>query len=204
MKQWITLLAMAMMLIACGVERDDTTGQPETDTTGSAPDQSVQQSGTASATTTGVTGGAVSAMAPDDKELVTKAGMAGLYEVQAGNLALQKAASADVKAFAQRMVTDHGKGNAELAQLATIKGLALPTELQGEHEQALQHLAMLSGAEFDKAYMQHMVGDHRKDVAEIEKASTSAGDADLRAWAAKTLPILQQHLQQAQQIAGKM
>ncbi|HEX2061468.1 MAG TPA: DUF4142 domain-containing protein [Thermoanaerobaculia bacterium] len=204
MKQWITVLAMAMMLTACGAEKDDTTGLPETDTTGSAPDQSVQQTGTASATTTGVSGGAISSMVPADKEFVAKAGMAGLYEVQAGNLALQKAASAEVKAFAQRMVTDHGRGNSELAQLATTKGLALPAELQGEHEQALQHLSTLSGAEFDKAYMQHMVSDHQKDIAEFEKASTTAGDADVKAWAAKTLPILQQHLQQAQELAGKV
>ncbi|HYC60648.1 MAG TPA: DUF4142 domain-containing protein [Thermoanaerobaculia bacterium] len=194
----IALLCIALM--ACGGENQ--TGQPETDTTGTA--QSIQQTGTASATTTGESGGTLSSMTNEDKEFVTKAGMAGLAEVAHANLALQKAASADVKTFAQRMVTDHSKANAELAQLATTKGLALPTELAGEHQQTHEHLSGLSGAEFDKMYMTHMVTDHEKAVADFDKASTSSTDADLKAWAGKTLPTLQDHLRQAKEVAGKV
>lgn len=187
------------LLVACGPE--DRTGQPETDTTATVP---AQDTSATSATTTGTSGGTLSAMAPEDKEFVSKAGMGGLFEVQAGNLALQKATSPDVKSFAQRMVTDHSAANAELARLATTKGLALPTELGGAHKGAYDHLAMLSGAELDKAYMQHMVDDHTKDVGELEKASTSATDADVKGFAAKTLPILQEHLKVAREVAGKV
>lgn len=193
--------SLAALLIAC--TKENRTGQPETDTTGTA--QSVQQTtDSASATTTGDSGGTLSAMSNDDKEFVSEAGMGGLAEVQMGNLALQKAANADVKAFAQRMVTDHGKANAELAQLATTKGLALPAELGGEHKDAFDHLNSLNGAEFDKAYMKHMVEDHVKDVAEFDKASTSATDADVKAWAGKTLPTLKEHLEQAKATASKV
>jgi putative membrane protein len=191
---------LAALLIACG--KENRTGQPETDTTGSV--QSAQQTDTAMATTTGESGGTLTSMTNDDKEFVSKAGMGGLAEVQMGNLALQKASSADVKAFGQRMVTDHSKANAELAQLATVKGLALPTELGGEHKDAYDHLNSLSGAEFDKAYMKHMVEDHEKDVAEFDKASTSATDADVKAWAGKTLPTLKEHLEQAKTTARKV
>ena len=201
MKHWMTAVMLTLFLIACGgggePQANETTGQPETETTGSA--QSIQQTGTASATTTGVTGGLVSAATPEDKAFVAEAGMAGLYEVQAGNLALQKAESAAVRGFAQRMITDHGKANAELAQLATAKGLVLPAELEGEHEKAIEHLSTLSGAAFDTAYMQHMRGDHQKDIAQYEKASTSATDADIKAFATKTLPVLREHLTLAQQ-----
>jgi putative membrane protein len=190
-----------MLLVACGSE--DRTGQPETDTTATTG-QSAQETSSATATTTGAGGGTISMMSPDDKEFVTKAGMGGLYEVQAGNLALQNGTSADVKTFAQRMVTDHGKANAELAQLATTKGVALPTELAGEHKAAFDHLSSMSGAEFDKMYMQHMVEDHNKDVGEFEKASTSATDADVKTWAGKTLPILKEHQSMAKEIAAKM
>ncbi|HEX6100640.1 MAG TPA: DUF4142 domain-containing protein [Thermoanaerobaculia bacterium] len=192
--------ALALLVAACGAE--NRTGQPETDTTATTG-QSVQETTTASATTTGDSGGTLSALSPEDKEFITKAGMGGLYEVQAGNLALQNATSADVKTFAQRMVTDHGKANAELAQLATTKGVALPAELAGDHKAALDHLSSLSGAEFDKMYMQHMVEDHNKDVAEFDKASTSSTDADLKAWAGKTLPTLKEHQAMAKQIASK-
>lgn len=194
----IAALAILLTLAACR----ERAGLPETETTGTA--QSVQQTGTATATTTGVTGGTSTAMTPEDKEWVSKAGMAGLAEVQMGNLALQKASSAAVKSFAQRMVTDHSKANAELQEFATIKGIGLPAELDAELKGALDHLNGLSGAEFDKAYMQHMVEDHQRAVDHFTKGSTTATDTDLKAWAGKTLPALQEHLQLAQTVSGKV
>jgi putative membrane protein len=102
------------------------------------------------------------------------------------------------------MISDHSKANAELAELATAKGAALATELEGEHEVAFRHLLSLNGAEFDKAYMEHMVADHEKDVAEFRGAPNTAQDADLKAWAAKTLPTLEQHLALARQVKTKV
>ncbi|HYI11628.1 MAG TPA: DUF4142 domain-containing protein [Thermoanaerobaculia bacterium] len=201
----LSAISLALLLAACGGNRpeaNDATGTSETLTTGTA--QSVQQTSSATATTTGASGGAVTDMTTPDKEFVVNAGMSGLAEVQMGNLALQNAQSADVKAFAQRMVTDHSKANQELQELATVKGLALPAELAGEPQQGLEHLATLSGAEFDKAYMQHMVADHGKAVSQFQTASTSAQDADVKAWAAKTLPTLQEHARLAQEVAGKV
>ncbi len=201
MSKKILVVAAIALLAACKAE--DRTGTPETDTTATNA-QSAQETSTATATTTGVNGGTLTAMTDADKEFVSKAGMGGLMEVQAGNLALQKAQSADVKAFAQRMVDDHGKANAELTQLATAKGLALATELAGEHKAAVDHLSSLSGAAFDKAYMTHMVEDHDKDVPEFDKASTTATDADVKAFAGKTLPTLKEHQTMAHDIASKM
>jgi putative membrane protein len=198
MKTAVAALSIMVMLAGCR----EKAGQPETETTGTT--QAAQETSTATATTTGATGGTVSALSPDDKEFMSKAGVGGLAEVKMGNLALAKASSADVKSFGQRMVSDHSKANEELQQLATAKGVALPTELDGEHKGALDHLTSLSGAEFDKAYMQHMVADHEKDVSEFEKASTSASDSDLKAWAGKTLPTLKDHLQLAQTVSGKV
>ena len=196
------LVLTTAMLIACKAE--NRTGQPETDTTGTPAEQSAQQTSSATATTTGVTGGTSSSLTGDDKEFISKAGMGGLAEVRMGTLALEKAASADVKQFAQRMVTDHSKANDELSQLAMAKGATLPAELHGDHQKAFEHLSMLSGAEFDKAYMKHMVEDHQKDVAEFERAAGGATDADVKAWAGKTLPTLREHLQQATTVGGKV
>lgn len=198
--RWIVAGCVAL-LAACGGS-ENTTGTPETETTGSA--QSAQQTSSATATTTGSGGGSVSNAPAADKEFVANAGMAGLGEVQMGNLALQKSENAEVRAFAQRMVTDHGQSNAELAQLATAKGLALPAELAGKHQQGYEHLQSLGGAEFDRAYMQHMVGDHQEAVTLFQNASTSATDADIRGFAAKTLPVLREHLTLAQTTAGKV
>lgn len=193
-------IALSFALAACQAE--DRTGLPETATTGT--EQSVQQTGSITATTTGDSGGSVSALEPAGKEFLVSAGMGSLYEVQAGNLALQKASHAEVKAFAQRMVTDHSAAAADLSALATAKGVALPTELAGEHKSALDHLSMLSGAEFDKAYMQHMVPDHQRDIAEFERAAGGSVDADLKAWAGKMLPTLRDHLRVAVEVGGKL
>jgi putative membrane protein len=196
--KWSALFLGVMMLAACKPE--NRSGLPETETTGTV--QAAQETTTAMATTTGQTGGTSSALSPDDKEFLSKAGMGGLFEVEAGRLALQKAENPDVKAYAQRIVTDHSKANAELAQLATAKGTALPTELDGELEERIQHLSSLSGEEFDKAYMQHMTPDHQKDIAEFERAASGAADSDVKAWAAKVLPALREHLKLAVEVSS--
>lgn len=187
---------LLFLLIACKSETTD--GLPNTETTGTSQSPSTA---TSDPTTTGATGGTSSPVTPTDKEWVTTAGMAGLAEVQMGNLALQNAQNADVKAFAQRMVTDHSKANEELQQLVSAKGLTLPAQLDGEHKSAVDHLTGLTGAEFDKAYMQHMVADHDKAVAHFMAV---VEDADIKAYADKTLPVLQEHATLAKTVAGKL
>jgi len=198
MKQFAIAIAFLLAAAACR----ERAGQAPTDTTGAV--QTTTDTTAASATTTGSTGGTSSNMTGEDKDFVSKAAMGSLTQVLMGNLALQKASNADVKAFAQRMVTDHMKASEELRQMALTKGLGLPTEMAGDHRKAFDHLASLSGAEFDKAYMSHMVEDHEKDVAEFDKASTSATDSDVKTWAGKALPVVKEHVAQAKETARKV
>jgi putative membrane protein len=129
----------------------------------------------------------------------------GLAEVKMGALAAANATNADVKAFGQRMVTDHGNVNEELKQLATAKGLTPPADLDAEHQKKYDDLSKKTGAAFDKAYMDEMVKDHEKDVAAFKKESTSATDsADLKAWVTKTLPTLEDHLKMAKETQKKV
>lgn len=139
-----------------------------------------------------------SQLASADRQFVMEAARGGMAEVELGQLASDKAQSDAVKQFAQRMVTDHGKANDELKALAQSKNITLPTELDAKHKSTKDRLSKLSGAQFDRAYMQEMVSDHQKDVSEFRKQSQSAKDAELKAWATKTLPTLQEHLQMAQ------
>jgi putative membrane protein len=133
-----------------------------------------------------------------DETFVKKAAMGGMAEVDLGKLAVDKASSDDVKKFGQRMADDHSKANDELKTLAQNKHITLPTE-PDPHEKAMHdRLAKLSGAAFDRAYMQAMVADHRKDVNEFRMESKSGKDADVKGWAAKTLPTLEEHLKMAQ------
>ena len=124
--------------------------------------------------------------------------------MQAGQNAASNATNADVKTFGQRMVTDHSKANDELKQLATTKGLTLPASLSADTQKKVDDLSKKKGKDFDKAYMDNMVKDHEKDVAEFEKESKSAQDPDLKAWVTKTLPTLQDHLKMAKETQKKV
>src|SRR5689334_10757965 len=108
-----------------------------------------------------------------DSAFVTKAAVGGLAEVKLGQLATQKASSSDVKQFGQQMVDDHGKANEELKQLASSKGITLPTDLDAKHQATYDRLSKLDGAAFDRAYMQDMVADHNEDVSEFRRESKS-------------------------------
>ncbi len=128
---------------------------------------------------------------------VRPAAQANRAEVELGRVATERGASDSVKQFGQRMVTDHGKANDELAKVAQDKGVELPADMDAKHKRLQDRLAKLSGADFDKAYMDAMVKDHDKDVAAFEKEAKSAKDKDLKNFASKTLPTLKSHQKMA-------
>ena len=139
-----------------------------------------------------------------DRKFMEKAAQGGMAEVQLGKLAAQKAQSAEVKQFGQRMVDDHSKANDQLKQIASSKGVNLPTEVERSTQRELDKLSKLSGAEFDREYMKLMLEEHKTDVQEFERQSKQGNDILLKSFAAKNLLILQQHLKMAQQIHDNM
>ena len=139
-------------------------------------------------------------MTSKDHDFIMDAAMGGLEEVELGRIAAQKGMSDAVKQFGQRMVDDHSKANTELMSLASSKGMTLPTALDEKHQKDVTKLSAMSGAEFDRAYSKMMLSDHNKDVSEFEKQSTKGTDPDLKAFASKTLPTLQEHLQLAKSL----
>ena len=147
---------------------------------------------------------AAKAAANPDQKFVMDAAQGGMMEVQLGTLATQKAASDDVKQFGQRMVDDHSKANQELTTLAGQNNIAVATALDAKNQAMVDKLSKLSGAEFDKEYMAHMVSDHEKDVAEFERESKSGKDAEVKSWAGTTLPTLQEHLRMAKEVHAKV
>jgi len=132
-----------------------------------------------------------------DQAFVKEAAIGGMAEVELGRLAADKASSADVKKFGQRMVDDHSKANDELKMVAMNKNITLPTAVDAKHKATEDRLSKLSGDAFDRAYMREMVADHVKDVAAFKRESQAGRDADVKAFATKTLPTLQDHLQMA-------
>jgi len=133
-----------------------------------------------------------------DRKFIEEAAQGGMAEVQLGQLATQKAQSDQVKQFGQKMVDDHTKANDQLKQIASSKGVTLPTTLDSKSKREMDRLSKLSGAQFDREYMKHMVSDHRKDVKDFKKEAKSAKDPDLKSFASSTEPVLEQHLQLAE------
>ena len=139
-----------------------------------------------------------------DQTFIMNTAKAGMAEVELGKLALQNASSDAVKKFGQKMVDDHTKANDNLKQAADQAGIELPADTSAKHKQLVQKLSGLSGAAFDKAYMDAMVKDHVEDVAEFEKASKAPGNSPIRTFAASTLPTLKEHLQMAREIDSEV
>jgi putative membrane protein len=138
-----------------------------------------------------------------DQTFAKKAVVGGLAEVQLGKIAVEHAASPDVKQFGQRMVEDHGNANRELMALVEKKGISVPTALDQKHQEEADRLAKLRGAAFDRAYIQHMVKDHEEDVRLFSTQAKEGKDSELRSFAAKTLPTLEEHLNMARSLAKK-
>jgi putative membrane protein len=137
-----------------------------------------------------------------DTKFIKAAAEGGMAEVALGQLAVEKASSSDVKKFGQRMVDDHSKANEQLKQLAAQKKVKLPQELSAKDKATKASLEKLSGEQFDQAYMKGMVKDHKKDVNEFRRESTSAQDPDVKQFATETLPTLEDHLKQAESLAS--
>ena len=135
-----------------------------------------------------------------DYRFVTEAARGGMLEVQLGQLAQQKASSQAVRDFAQRMVTDHSKANDELKQIVSTKSATPPTEISRRENFMFDRLQKLSGKDFDKAYSNHMVRDHKKDLKEFQDAAKDVTDPDLKAFAQKTAATIQGHLRMAQDL----
>jgi len=143
-------------------------------------------------------------LSKDDSLFVMDAAVGGMMEVQAGQLAQQNGQSQRVKDFGSMMVTDHSKANDELKSYASGHGMTLPADLPADEQKHLDQMKKLKGSSFDKQYISMMVSDHQKDVAKFKKESNDANDAQLKTWAASTLPVLQKHLDSIQAIKKGM
>lgn len=139
----------------------------------------------------------------DSKDFVMKAASGGMMEVELGKVAQQKAQDPRVKNFGQMMVDDHSKANDELKGIASSKNIMIPDKMMDDHQKHVDEMSKKSGKDFDKAYMDMMLNDHKEDIGDFKKASENSKDADIKGFAGKTLPVLQKHLDSAQAIHGK-
>jgi putative membrane protein len=138
-----------------------------------------------------------------DQIFAMMAAVGGLEEVQLGKLAADRAASPEVQQLAQRLVEDHTKANQELMSIAEKKDIDVPDELDDVHEDVVELFSELEGASFDREYVRYQVMHHEKNTAGFAVQAKDGQDTELKAFAAKQLPVLQGHLQQLRELAAK-
>ncbi len=152
-------------------------------------------------TTTGKTGIAVVA---DDAKFAVDAANGGMTEIELSKLATAKTTSAKIKEFADMMVMDHTKAGGELKAVAQVKNITLPDSLNADSKKVVMDMSKKSGADFDKAYVDKMVADHKATVEMFEDGSKKIKDADLKAFVDKTLPTIKGHLDNINKIKSGM
>jgi putative membrane protein len=177
MKKLFTILLPVALITGCAHDRQSQ-GAPDT--------------GAAS-----VSGTSSSQLSATDMRFIKDASQDGIAEVKMGYMGVQNGTSSAVKNLGQKLIQDHTAANKELEQLASQKGAMITPEVDAKHQKALDGLSKLSGTEFDKAYIHHAVMEHEKDIKKFQAAADKATDQDIRAFAQRTLPILQQHLDMA-------
>lgn len=133
-----------------------------------------------------------SSLSAKDKTFMKKAAKGGMMEVAMGSLAEQQGQSDDVKSFGKRMVSDHSKANDELKSIASQKGVTLPGK-----EPTLKWSS-------DKTYMNMMVQDHQKDLAEFQEQAKTGSDPELKKFAEDTAKMVQEHLDLAKETQSKL
>lgn len=212
----LLIMFTAVVLAACG---NDKTTETDSSTTSTMASDSMSPDGSGVSTMgadTGMSGShsdnmsGMNGSAPDisgtngPSNFTAHAASGGMMEVEAAKVAQKSASSKEVKDLATMILNDHTKANTELKKIAQGKSLTVPTAMMPEHQSHLDMLKAKTGADFDKAYLDMMEQDHMKDISFFQQASNSLTDTELKAFAAKTLPVLQKHQDRVKATKSKM
>ena len=212
MRRTAILMSLGLLLgiPACSDSNSpNTTGQSQPTTTGQqAPNTMAQQTPSAEPqhpTTIGqgpAAGTVGAAPAASTQDFVKTVAISDMFEIQASQLALNKDPDADTKPFAQKMVQDHQTTSQELKALVDSSKVqaTLPTALDDKHQKMLDDLRAKNGKDFDQAYDRAQQQTHQEAVDLFQKYAEGGDNADLKEWAAKTLPHLKEHLAMAEKL----
>lgn len=185
----LLLMAIAVIMMACGGQQNRNRDN----------DSTLMDADTAS--NTAVLKDTDSGLGADkDEDFIKEAASGGLMEVELGRYAQQNAQNPRVRNFGAMMVRDHSQANEELKAILTQKNLTAPTQMEDNHHNKMNDIQKKTGADFDKEYIGEMVDDHEKDVDRFKRYAENGNDPELKAFAAKTLPILLMHQDSAKKI----
>ena len=182
--------SLALFILSCNNSQQDAAKD--------AKDSNAAKMDSTGTDAAGKTSSMPASVSKDDADFAVKAADAGMTEVQLGQLAQQKGMAKDVKDFGAMMEKDHTAAGEKLKALAASKNITLPAAISPDMQKHVDDLQQKSGKDFDKAYINLMVDDHKKVISAFEDESKKGSDADIRAFADSTLHTLRHHLQEAE------
>jgi putative membrane protein len=196
MGKYVSLLSLSLILaVGCSQQR------------GNEPDKSADNSSSSTSATSASTDANSNAggqMSSSDQQFVTEAANGGMKEVELSNYVAQKTQSMEVRQLAERIAQDHSTANSELKSAAQQDNGNIPASMDEKAMQELDHFKKMSGTKLDQMYVQHMIEDHKKDIAKFQEEASGGTSRQVKAFAQKTLPTLQEHLQMAKDTQSKM
>ena len=139
----------------------------------------------------------------DDTEFVKKATIGGLIEIQSAESALKRTLTPEEQSFAKQLVADHKKTNDELAAIAKAKNVTVPAALGADEQEKLAKMSEIKDKDFNEEFLEHQISCHKKAIDLFEDQADDGKDADLKAFAVKTLPHLKAHLETAKRLEAK-
>jgi putative membrane protein len=179
------LFALPLAFLACNNDAKDSVEQAD-----SANEAKLDSS----------TAGKAIATDKESTDFLVNAANGGMAEVEAGQIAQQKATNPKVKDFGAMMGRDHSAADEQVKMLAAQRNVTLPAMPGDAKKKDLEELNKKTGADFDKSYMKMMVNDHEKAIDLFENASSKVNDAEVKAFVDNTLPKLKNHLDSAKAI----
>ena len=162
------------------------------------------QTGAGSTTGTAAVPPGAATLTNEERDIVLDLAHAHLAEIESARLALEKSKNESVRKFAQRLIDEHQAAQTHLQQLAQAKSIKLPQEANLVHKTLTTAMRLLSGETFDHQYITRMgINDNQRTVELLQRAQVEAKDADIRAHAARMLPVIQEHLVMARELNGQ-
>jgi putative membrane protein len=193
MKNLFNYCAITALAIACY-----SCGGGQSDATRDAKDSNAVKMDSTGTDSSRGTSSIPPSVSKDDAQFVVNTADAGMTEIQAGQLAEQQGVAKDVKAYGAMMVKDHTAAADKLKAIAAAKNVTLPVALSPDAQNTINDLQKKQGKDFDKAYIDQMISDHKKVISAFESESKNGSDADIRGFADSTLHTLRHHLDEAE------
>lgn len=135
-----------------------------------------------------------------DKKFLDMAANTNMTEAHVGQMAQADASAASVRDFGQKLVRDHSNAYESLTELASKVGASIPKGINVQRDRSVEALARLKGSNFDRSFLRNEVRDHQMAIAAFRREAEHGHDAAVKAYAAKMVPVLQDHLHIAQRL----